>query len=54
MRPIWTSTIDFSLVNIPVKLFSGTESSNIDLEMLDKKDNAYIKNLRVNEKEERK
>ena len=50
MRPIWTGAIGFGLVNIPVKLFSGTESSNIDLDMLDKKDNAHIKFLRVNEK----
>ena len=50
MRPLWTGAIGFGLVNIPVKLYSATESSNIDLDMLDKKDHANIKYVRVNEK----
>lgn len=49
MRPIWTGAIGFGLVNIPVKLYSATESSNLDLDMLDKKDHAHIKYKRVNE-----
>ena len=50
MKPIWTGAIGFGLVNIPVKLYSATQSSNLDLDMLDKKDHANIKFLRVNEK----
>ena len=50
MRPIWTGAIGFGLVNIPVKLYSATESSDVDLDMLDKKDHSHIKYLRVNEK----
>ena len=50
MRPIWTGAIGFGLVNIPVKLYSATQSSNLDLDMLDKKDHANIKFMRVNEK----
>jgi DNA end-binding protein Ku len=50
MRPLWTGAIGFGLVNIPVKLYSATESSNLDLDMLDKKDHAHIKYMRVNEK----
>ncbi|MEO6252278.1 MAG: Ku protein [Ferruginibacter sp.] len=50
MRPLWTGAIGFGLVNIPVKLFSATESSNVELDMLDKKDHANIKFMRVNEK----
>lgn len=50
MRPIWTGAIGFGLVNIPVKLYSATESSNINLDMLDKKDHSHIKYLRINEK----
>lgn len=50
MRPLWTGAIGFGLVNIPVKLYSATESSNIDFDMLDKKDHANIKFMRVNEK----
>jgi DNA end-binding protein Ku len=50
MRPIWKGAIGFGLVNIPVKLYSATESSNIDLDMLDKHDHSNIKFKRVNEK----
>lgn len=50
MRPIWTGAIGFGLVNIPVKLYSATESSSLDLDMLDKKDNSNIHFMRVNEK----
>lgn len=50
MRAIWTGAIGFGLVNIPVKLYSATESSNLDFDMLDRKDQANIKFKRVNEK----
>jgi len=49
MRSIWTGAIGFGLVNIPVRLFSATQSSNLDLDMLDKKNHANIKFQRVNE-----
>src|SRR5205809_519491 len=49
MRPIWTGAIGFGLVNIPVKIYSATESSTLDLDMLDKKDHANIRFKRVNE-----
>ncbi|MEO6232754.1 MAG: Ku protein [Ferruginibacter sp.] len=50
MRPIWTGAIGFGLVNIPVKLYSATQDSNLDLDMLDKKDQSHIRYMRVNEK----
>ncbi|MCW3127686.1 MAG: Ku domain protein [Bacteroidetes bacterium] len=50
MRPIWTGSISFGLINIPVKLFSATEDSSLDLDMLDSRDHANIKFKRVNEK----
>ncbi len=50
MKPLWTGTIGFGLVNIPVKLFSATQASELDLDMLDKKDLAHIRFMRVNEK----
>ena len=49
MRAIWTGAIGFGLVNIPVKLYSASEPSELDLDMLDKKDHAHIKFKRVNE-----
>lgn len=49
MRAIWTGAIGFGLVNIPVKLYSATEQSDLNLDMLDKKDYAHIRFKRVNE-----
>jgi len=50
MRSIWSGTIGFGLVNIPVKLFSAVQQSDLDLDMLDKKDHSNIRFKRVNEK----
>jgi DNA end-binding protein Ku len=50
MRPLWTGAIGFGLVNIPVKLYSATESSSLSLDMLDKKDHSNIKYQRINAK----
>ena len=49
MKSIWTGSIGFGLVNIPIKLFTATQSSTLDFDMLDKKDLANIKFKRVNE-----
>ncbi|WP_221393846.1 Ku protein [Dyadobacter sp. NIV53] len=48
MRAIWTGAIGFGLVNIPVKLYSAVQASELDLDMLDKDDHANIKFQRVN------
>jgi DNA end-binding protein Ku len=49
MRSIWTGAIGFGLVNIPIKMYSAVQASELDLDMLDKKDHANIKFKRVNE-----
>ncbi|MES2560012.1 MAG: Ku protein [Bacteroidota bacterium] len=49
MKAIWKGSIGFGLVNIPVKLFSATQQSNLDLDMVDKRDHAKIHFQRVNE-----
>jgi DNA end-binding protein Ku len=49
MRPLWKGTIGFGLVSIPVRLFSATQESELDLDMLDGKDQARIRFHRVNE-----
>jgi DNA end-binding protein Ku len=49
MKAIWTGSIGFGLVNIPVKLYSAVEESTLDLDMLDKKDHSNIRFKRVNE-----
>ncbi len=48
MKSIWTGAIGFGLVNIPVKMYSAVQQSELDLDMLDKKDHANIKFKRVN------
>lgn len=49
MKAIWTGAIGFGLVNIPVKMYSASQQSDLDLDLLDKKDHAHIKFQRVNE-----
>ena len=49
MRAIWTGAIGFGLVNIPIKIYSATQGSELDLDMLDKKDHSHIRFKRVNE-----
>ncbi len=49
MRSLWTGSITFGLINIPIKLFSAVEESTLDLDMLDSKDHSNIKFKRVNE-----
>ena len=49
MRSIWNGTIQFGLVSIPVKLYSGSEDRKLELDMLDRHDNARIRYKRVNE-----
>jgi DNA end-binding protein Ku len=47
MRAIWSGSISFGLVNIPVKLFSGSQSSSLDLDMLRKSDLCPVRYVRV-------
>jgi len=48
MRAIWSGAISFGLVNIPVKLYSGTSAERaLDLNMLSKKDMAPIRYARI-------
>lgn len=49
MRAIWSGSIGFGLVNIPIKLYSATQSSRLDLDLLSKNDHARIRYSRVNE-----
>lgn len=50
MKAIWNGAIGFGLVNIPIKLYAASETSNLDLDMLDKKDLSNIQFKRINEK----
>lgn len=50
MKAIWSGSIGFGLVNIPVKMFSASSSGRIDFDMLDTHDHSNIRFMRVNEK----
>ena len=46
-RPIWSGSISFGLVNVPVKLFSATSPKEVRFNMLHDKDGGKIHNKRV-------
>jgi len=48
MRALWNGSINFGLVNIPVRLFSGSNPrEGIDLDMLHKDDHSPIRYARI-------
>jgi DNA end-binding protein Ku len=49
MRAIWSGSIGFGLVNIPVKIYSAVQDSSLDLDMLEKKTGSHIRFKRVSE-----
>jgi DNA end-binding protein Ku len=49
-RAIWSGTLSFGLVNIPVKLVSAVQSEEIDFDMLSKEDMAPIRYARIDSK----
>lgn len=50
MRPIWSGTVSFGLVNIPVKLVNAVQSESLDFDMLSKKDMGKIRYARIDTK----
>lgn len=44
MRAIWTGSIAFGLVNVPVKLYSATESHDVNMHQVHEKDGGRIRN----------
>ncbi len=49
MRAIWKGSVSFGLVNIPVKLYSATQQSSLNLEMVDRRDMGKVRFRRINE-----
>ena len=47
-RPVWSGTLSFGLLNIPVSLMSGERRTDISFRMLDARNNAPIKYERIN------
>lgn len=48
-RPIWTGTLSFGLLNIPVRLMAGERRVDLSFRMLDSRNNARVRYERVNE-----
>jgi DNA end-binding protein Ku len=47
-RPVWSGTLSFGLLNIPVSLMTGERRTDISFRMLDARNNAPIRYERVN------
>ena len=47
-RPVWSGTLSFGLLNIPVSLMSGEHRTDISFRMLDARNNAPVRYERVN------
>jgi len=48
-RAIWSGAISFGLVNVPVRLFTATESKTVRFHQFDKASGQRVRNLRVTE-----
>lgn len=53
MRPIWSGTISFVLINIPVRLYSASQEKTFGFNFLHQKDNSRIRYARICETEEK-
>jgi DNA end-binding protein Ku len=49
MRSIWKGSVSFGLVNIPVRLYSATQQSTLNLDMVDRRDMGKVRFKRINE-----
>ncbi len=53
MRAIWSGSISFGLVNIPIKLYSGTEDTSISFRMLHSSDESPVRFAKICRAEEK-
>lgn len=49
MHPLWSGSIGFGLVNIPVRMHAATEESTLSFNQLDKTNHSRIRYKKVNE-----
>ena len=47
-RPIWSGSISFGLLNIPIRLMAGERRTDISFRMIDSRDNTPVRYERVN------
>lgn len=48
-RPVWKGHISFGLVNVPVNLYPAEQRTDLQLHMIDSRDNSRVRYERVNE-----
>lgn len=49
-RPVWTGTLSFGLVNVPVKAFTAVRDHSVHFHQLEKGTGARIRNQRISDK----
>src|SRR3954466_1783532 len=52
-RSIWNGTVTFGLVNVPVKLFTATDTKSVSFHEVHARDGAKIEHRRICPKEEK-
>ena len=52
-RSIWNGTITFGMVNVPIKLYSATESKSVHFHEVHQRDGSRIEHRRICSKEDR-
>src|SRR4051794_25157574 len=52
-RSIWNGTITFGLVDVPVKLYTATESKSVSFHQVHARDGARVEHRRVCSKEDK-
>jgi DNA end-binding protein Ku len=52
-RSIWNGTITFGMVNVPIKLYTATESKGVQFHLVHARDGSRIENRRMCSKEDK-
>src|SRR4051812_39153722 len=52
-RSIWNGTITFGIVNVPVKLYTATESKSVHFHQVHARDGSPVENRRICSKEDK-
>ncbi len=53
-RPVWTGHITFGLVNVPVVLYSAERRADLNLRLIDSRNDARVRFERVNDETAKK
>ncbi|PJD94011.1 MAG: Ku protein [Parachlamydia sp.] len=53
MRSLWKGSLSFGLVNIPVQMFTGSQTQELKFTLLHKKDHSQIRYARICKEEEK-